>query len=846
MFLFIKTKGEKVSKIKIRVQGLVGDMSMKKAFDQTIRDLKREVNKKVLKVPSIEQKVLDATSNEPWGPHGSLLSDIAHASRNYHEYQMIMAIVWRRISDTGKNWRHVYKALTVLEYLVAHGSERVIDEIREHAYQISTLADFQYIDSSGRDQGNNVRRKSQGLVLLVNDKERIQEARQKAASNRDKYRNPSAMGGMHRPNSYGDLYDQGRYGSRDEDGNDYGRERSGYRDDGWYGRDGDRFGRDSEEQYGRESYRDDDYAGRSRSLDGSQHGSRRSSDKERENAFDNDDRQTSQESGNKAENHLQEASKLERKFSEQNLGPPPSYEEAVGGFRSPGVSERDEETLTAPAPNPFSPPASVERSHITADPAVANSHPNEEAKSFDEFDPRGSVSAAPVASSTAEMDLLGSLSDSWSANPMALVPVSSGVAASELDSFGNSVSASTYVATHVTENAVTQSFEDPFGDSPFKAVPSRDGVPAQSPASVVPSQQTVNTDEQTGQAIQNSEFADTFQGLTFSSTVDQGPIPQELPSYQGEDILAGILPPTQTSFVAPTSHPSQQAQFLQTTQPSPQTGFLANNQPSSLNAIGFSSAPQAGHALAVLPSTTPQSFAVPAPLHGGANSYPQTAPVGGVASDVSVQMSSGIANHQNNNILSMISQSAQAMPLSSQRIPSSSSGSFASVPEPAPKFETKSTVWADTLSRGLVNLNISGPKTNPLSDIGVDFEALNRKEKRMEKPSNVPVTSTVNMGKAMGSGTGIGRAGAGALRPSPSPMMGPGMGMGGMGPTMGYGYGGMNQPPMGYGVGMGMMAQRPPMQPMNMMPPGSNQNAFNPAMGHASYAPQQPYGGGYR
>ncbi|KAH8517810.1 hypothetical protein H0E87_005650, partial [Populus deltoides] len=30
---------------------------MKKAFDQTVRDIKREVNKKVLKVPSIEQKV---------------------------------------------------------------------------------------------------------------------------------------------------------------------------------------------------------------------------------------------------------------------------------------------------------------------------------------------------------------------------------------------------------------------------------------------------------------------------------------------------------------------------------------------------------------------------------------------------------------------------------------------------------------------------------------------------------------------------------------------------------------------------------------------------------------------
>lgn len=32
------------------------------------------------------------------------------------------------------------QALTVLDYLVAHGSERVIEEIREHAYQISVIS----------------------------------------------------------------------------------------------------------------------------------------------------------------------------------------------------------------------------------------------------------------------------------------------------------------------------------------------------------------------------------------------------------------------------------------------------------------------------------------------------------------------------------------------------------------------------------------------------------------------------------------------------------------------------------------------------------------------------------
>lgn len=388
---------------------------MKKAFDQTVRDLKRGVNKKVLKVPSIEQKVLDATSNEPWGPHGSLLADIAQASRNYHEYQMIMSVVWKRINDTGKNWRHVYKGLTVLEYLVAHGSERVVDDIREHAYQISTLSDFQYIDSSGRDQGSNVRKKSQSLVVLVNDKERIQEVRQKAASNRDKFRNTSA-GGMYRPGSqsgsggYGDRFDEDRYGGRDEERNGYGREREwGYRDEeknGRYGdsnsRDGDRYGRDYDDS-SRDGNKDDDYRGRSRSTDDYNYGSRsRSSDRYRDHTNDDDGQYSSRP--------------LERRFSEQNLGAPPSYEEAVGGSRSPTHSERDVETSSASAPKSSSPHASASPSPATVPapapttapppaPATATASPpspaaapapppeNTVAESFDEFDPRASFTA---------------------------------------------------------------------------------------------------------------------------------------------------------------------------------------------------------------------------------------------------------------------------------------------------------------------------------------------------------------------------------------------------------------------------------------------------------------------
>lgn len=169
-------------------------MDFMKVFDQTVREIKREVNLKVLKVPEIEQKVLDATDNEPWGPHGSALAEIAQATKKFTECQMVMSVLWTRLGETGKDWRYVYKALAVIEYLVSHGSERAVDDIIEHTFQISSLTSFEYVEPSGKDMGINVRKKAETIVTLLNDKEKIQEVRNKATANRDKYVGLSSTG----------------------------------------------------------------------------------------------------------------------------------------------------------------------------------------------------------------------------------------------------------------------------------------------------------------------------------------------------------------------------------------------------------------------------------------------------------------------------------------------------------------------------------------------------------------------------------------------------------------------------------------------------------------------------
>ncbi|KAL5850533.1 hypothetical protein ACOSQ4_008546 [Xanthoceras sorbifolium] len=169
-------------------------MDFMKVIDQTVREIKREVNLKVLKVPEIEQKVLDATDNEPWGPHGTALAEIAQATKKFTECQMVMNVLWTRLGETGKDWRYVYKALSVIEYLVSHGSERAVDEIIEHTFQISALSSFEYVEPNGKDMGINVRKKAETIAALLNNKDKIQEVRNKAAANREKYFGLSSTG----------------------------------------------------------------------------------------------------------------------------------------------------------------------------------------------------------------------------------------------------------------------------------------------------------------------------------------------------------------------------------------------------------------------------------------------------------------------------------------------------------------------------------------------------------------------------------------------------------------------------------------------------------------------------
>lgn len=157
----------------------------------TLYDLKagvRKVQNAVMNYTEMEAKVREATNNEPWGASSTLMQEIANGTHNYHLLSEIMPMIYKRFTEkTAEEWRQIYKALQLLEFLVKNGSERVVDDARSHLSLLRMLRQFHFIDSNGKDQGINVRNRSQELVKLLGDVDAIRAERKKARANRNKF-----------------------------------------------------------------------------------------------------------------------------------------------------------------------------------------------------------------------------------------------------------------------------------------------------------------------------------------------------------------------------------------------------------------------------------------------------------------------------------------------------------------------------------------------------------------------------------------------------------------------------------------------------------------------------------
>ncbi|XP_055375661.1 uncharacterized protein LOC129608281 [Condylostylus longicornis] len=153
-----------------------------------VRELADKVTNVVMNYTEIEGKVREATNDDPWGPTGVLMQEIAHATFTYEHFPEVMSMLWKRmLQDNKTNWRRTYKSLLLLNYLVRNGSERVVTSSREHIYDLRTLENYTFTDENGKDQGINVRHKVSDLIQFIQDDDRLREERRKAKRNKDKY-----------------------------------------------------------------------------------------------------------------------------------------------------------------------------------------------------------------------------------------------------------------------------------------------------------------------------------------------------------------------------------------------------------------------------------------------------------------------------------------------------------------------------------------------------------------------------------------------------------------------------------------------------------------------------------
>ncbi|KAG0311687.1 Epsin-3, clathrin recruitment and traffic between the Golgi and endosome [Dissophora globulifera] len=161
-----------------------------------IRNALEKVTAKVMNYTEMEQKVREATSNDPWGASGTLKQELAQATHNFQSFNEIMPAIFKRFAEKEpRDWRQIYKSLVLLEYLVTHGSERVVDETRGHLSTIKYLRNFQYVDENGKDEGINVRTRAKEFAEMLSSVDRIKEERKKAKANRNKFVGSEGGGG---------------------------------------------------------------------------------------------------------------------------------------------------------------------------------------------------------------------------------------------------------------------------------------------------------------------------------------------------------------------------------------------------------------------------------------------------------------------------------------------------------------------------------------------------------------------------------------------------------------------------------------------------------------------------
>ncbi|OAF65318.1 hypothetical protein A3Q56_06979 [Intoshia linei] len=135
----------------------------------------------------IQAKVREITSNDPLKPIKlKHIMFIERVSNDENECHNIILVLDQRLKDTGKNWRHVSKALQLLYELLLHGNPRIHRYYSSNIHKIKCLEDFNHTDNY-KDVGAEVRKWSKKVLSLLTDENMLTTERNNAKFQRQKY-----------------------------------------------------------------------------------------------------------------------------------------------------------------------------------------------------------------------------------------------------------------------------------------------------------------------------------------------------------------------------------------------------------------------------------------------------------------------------------------------------------------------------------------------------------------------------------------------------------------------------------------------------------------------------------
>lgn len=135
--------------------------------------------------PITERKARAATRNKPSGPSGAQLNELAQLSFNPHDASIIVAILifrlhYRHRPDRHHRWRNIYKALSVIEFLLRKGSDDIVRKIQGQAtLEVESIAETSYshVTTDGQDVGANVTYRARAILILLKDEEKLKAER---------------------------------------------------------------------------------------------------------------------------------------------------------------------------------------------------------------------------------------------------------------------------------------------------------------------------------------------------------------------------------------------------------------------------------------------------------------------------------------------------------------------------------------------------------------------------------------------------------------------------------------------------------------------------------------------